>query len=60
LKFQIQGADEDALAIQAEIVKRELNISDAQLIGSTYLELYRKIKTGDSGIDDDSSDYSIN
>jgi hypothetical protein len=46
---------------QAEKVKQELKIKDSQLVASTYLELYRKMKTADSGLEDeDISDASIN
>lgn len=52
--------DEEDRKAQAEIVKRALGITEAQLVSSTYLELYRKLKLADSGLDDDSSDYSVN
>jgi adenylate cyclase class IV len=56
--LKIQGTAEEERSKEAESVKRELGITDAQIIPSTYLELYRKLKTADSGVDDMSSDAS--
>lgn len=58
--IEIQGSDEDERLKQAEIVKNELEIKDSQLVTSTYLELYRKLKNADSGLEDEGSDSSIN
>ncbi|KAI6228179.1 CYTH domain-containing protein [Aphelenchoides besseyi] len=44
----------------AQNIKTELGLNDAQLIGSTYLDLFRALKTSESGFEDDeTSDSSI-
>ncbi|KAI6188309.1 CYTH domain-containing protein [Aphelenchoides besseyi] len=44
----------------AQNIKNELGLNDAQLIGSTYLDLFRALKTTESGFEDDeTSDSSI-
>ncbi|KAI6184106.1 CYTH domain-containing protein [Aphelenchoides bicaudatus] len=56
LDIEIQGSNEEELLAQAEVVKRELKITDCQVIGSTYLEMYRKQRATDSGYEDSASD----
>jgi len=60
--IEIQGSDDDERLKQAEIVKNALEITDLQLVTSTYLELklYRTLKVADSGVEDDeTSDASV-
>ncbi|CAD5211238.1 unnamed protein product [Bursaphelenchus okinawaensis] len=44
---------------KAEEVRKALGITEDIVVSSTYLELYRKQKSADSGFDDETSDASV-
>ncbi|KAH7694308.1 hypothetical protein AAVH_38649 [Aphelenchoides avenae] len=49
------GLTPEELQKKMDSIKQELGIKDAQLVSQSYLDLYRKLKSADSGFDDESN-----
>lgn len=49
------GMTPEEIQQKMESIKAELGIKDAQLVAHSYLDLYRQLKSTDSGFDDESN-----